>query len=159
MSIKQLLKAALWGLLFSGAGIMALFFFGRTTTLSCERGPKDQISCVISENLLGTLDFKDENISSLEEAWVCESCDSDGCTYRVALDTARGTFHLTNYTSSGYHSKEKTADQINTFIRSSSEETLEIEASTGLLGLVLPVVFIFTGLLITFSQVRNAMYQ
>lgn len=159
MSIKQILKSALWGLIFSGAGILALFFFARTTTLDCKRGAKDQITCVKSENLLGIIDFKDEYIPSLENAWVSESCDDDGCTYRVELDAARGTFHLTSYTSSGYRSKEDIADQINTFIRSSSEQTLEIETSTGLLGLVLPGVFILAGLLITFTQVRNAMVQ
>ena len=159
MSIKQILKAAVWGMVFTGAGIFSLYIFARTTTLTCERGPKDQISCVKSENLLDILHFKDEHISSLENAWVSESCDEDGCTYRVELDTARGTFHLTSYSSSGYRSKEETANQINTFIRSSSEQTLEIETSTGLLGLILPAVFILAGLILTFSQVRNAMYQ
>ena len=111
MSIKQLLKSAIWGMIFTGAGILALYFFARTTTLSCERGPKDQVMCVKSENLLGILDFKDEHISSLENAWVSESCDDDGCTYRVELDAARDTFHLTSYSSSGYRSKEEMAHQ------------------------------------------------
>ena len=159
MSIKQLLKAAIWGMVFTGVGILSLFFFARTTTLTCERGPKDQISCVKSENLLGMLDFKDEHIPSLENAWVSESCDDDGCTYRVELDAARGTFHLTSYSSSGSRSKEETASQINSFIHSSSEQTLKIKTSTGLLGLILPAVFILAGLILTFSHVRNAMYR
>jgi len=159
MSIKQILKSAMWGLIFSGAGILSLYIFARTTTLSCQRGLKDQVTCIKSENLLGILDFKDEHIPSLENAWVSESCDDDGCTYRVELDAARGTFHLTSYTSSGYRSKEDMANQINTYLHSSSEETLEIEASTGLLGLVLPGIFIVVGLLIAFTQVRNAMIQ
>jgi hypothetical protein len=159
MSVRQILKSALWGMIFTGAGVLALFFFARTTTLTCERGAKDQITCVKSENLLGVLDFSDEHIPSLENAWVSESCDDDGCTYRVELDADRGTFHLTGYSSSGYRSKEKIADQINTFIRSSSESSLAIESSTGLLGLVLPAVFIFVGLIVTFTQVRNSMVQ
>ncbi len=159
MRVKEILKSALWGMVFTGAGILALYFFARTTTLNCERGPKDQVTCVKSEHLLGVIDFSDDHIPSLENAWVSESCDDDGCTYRVELDAARGTFHLTSYTSSGYRSKEEIADQINTFIRSSSEASLEIEVSTGLLGLLLPAVFIFAGLLLTFTQVRNSLMQ
>jgi hypothetical protein len=159
MSIKQVLKAGIWGMVFTGAGILSFFLFARNTTLTCERGPKDQISCVKSEDLMGVLNFKDVHIPSLENAWVSESCDDDGCTYRVELEAARGNFHLTSYSSSGYRSKEKTADQINTFIHSSSEQTLEIEASTGLLGIILPSVFILAGLVLTFSQVRNAIYK
>ncbi len=159
MSLKQILKSALWGMIFTGAGILALYFFARTTTLACERGAKDQITCVKSESLLGVLDFSDEHIPSLENAWVSESCDDDGCTYRVELDAARGTFHLTSYTSSGYRSKQDIADRINTFIRSSSEPSLLIETGTGFLGLVLPAVFIFVGLIVTFTQVRNSIIQ
>jgi hypothetical protein len=159
MSIKQILKSAVWGMVFTGAGILVFFLFGRTTTLSCDRGPKNQITCIRSENLLGIFDFKDEHISSLENAWVSESCDDDGCTYRVELDAARGTFHFTGYTSSGYRSKEDMANQINTFIHSSSEKTLEIETSAGFVGLFLPVFFIIVGLILTFTQVRDAIIQ
>jgi hypothetical protein len=159
MSIKQIIKSALWGMIFTGAGVLALYFFARTTTLTCERSAKDQITCVKSESLLGVLNFEDEHIPSLENAWVSESCDDDGCTYRVELDAARGTFHLTSYSSSGYRSKEDIADRINTFIRSSSVPSLVIETGTGLLGLVLPAVFILVGLIVSFIQVRNSMIQ
>ncbi|MEJ2606976.1 MAG: hypothetical protein P8Z41_09905 [Anaerolineales bacterium] len=93
MSVKQILKSALWGMIFAGAGVVALFFFARTTTLTCERSAKDQITCVKSESLLGVLDFEDEYIPSLDNAWVSESCDDDGCTYRVELDAARADRH------------------------------------------------------------------
>jgi hypothetical protein len=159
MSIKQILKASSTGIIIVAAGILPSYIFSRTTTLTCERGQKDQINCVKSENIYGIINFKDEQIPSLENAWVSEDCDYETCTYQVVLHAARGNFPLTSYTSSGTRSKEEIVDQINTFIHSSSEPTLEIETSLGVIGFMLPIVFASFGLLISFWQVRKAILQ
>ncbi len=159
MSIRQILKAAFEGMIIVAVGILPTYFFARTTTLTCERGPKEQINCVKSENIYGIIYFKDEHIPSLENAWVSEDCDYESCTYQVVLHASRGNFPLTDYTSSGTRSKEEIVDQINIFIHSSSEPTLEIETSIGVLGFMLPIVFVSIGLLIFFAQVRKALLQ
>jgi hypothetical protein len=127
--------------------------------LTCERGAEAQIDCQKSENILGILDLKDEHISSLENAWVDEICDQEGCAYLVALKAARGIYPLTNYTSSGFRSKEKIVDQINTFIHSSSEQSLEIETSIGIFRFIVPIVFFVPGIIVAFVQVRKHFFQ
>jgi hypothetical protein len=159
MRLKQLLNSLLTAILLFGIGSALTYIFSRTTTLICERGTEGQIDCVKSENILGILEMKGENISSLENAWVDEICDQEGCAYLVALKAAEGIYPLTNYTSSGVRSKEKIVDQINIFIQSSSEQNLEIETSIGIFRFIVPIMFFVPGIIITFVQVRNFLFQ
>lgn len=156
MNFKQIFTSALIGFLISAFGFVFLYVFGQSFTLSCERTESRQITCVRTSVLLGFLKLDDKPVESLERAWVSESCDEDGCTYRVELDTVRGTIPMTNYRSSGYRSKENMANQINTFLRSPDQSSLEVKASAGIIGILMPVVIIVAGPIVTVSRIRKA---
>lgn len=84
-----------------------------------------------------------------------ESCDDDGCTYRVELDSARGSMGLTSYYSSGYRSKEALAEQINAYIADPQKQTLELSTGSGFLGILIPVIFILAGPFVTFAKLMR----
>jgi hypothetical protein len=86
-------------------------------------------------------------------ASVEESCDDDGCTYRVVVQTSRGAKALTSYRSSGYRSKQEVADKINRFVNSPAEQTLNLKVSSGLLGILLPLIFIAAGPVLTVNRI------
>lgn len=156
MNFKNIFISALIGFVISALGFVFLYVFGQAVTLACERTETGRISCVKTSVLLSVLKVDQKPVESLEMAWVSESCDEDGCTYRVELDTARGTIPMTIYRSSGYRSKENMANQINAFLRSPDQPKLEVKASTGIIGILMPVIAIVAGPLVTISRIRKA---
>jgi hypothetical protein len=90
---------------------------------------------------LSTREFKDVYRADVEE-----SCDDEGCNYRVLLTTLEGEQPLTSYYTSGWSGKEETATQINTFIRTSSNRgTLSLQENSGLWASLLSLVFVLVG--------------
>jgi hypothetical protein len=76
-----------------------------------------------------------------------ESCDDEGCNYRVVLTTLEGEQPLTSYFTSSWTGKEKTATQINDFIQSSSNRgTLSIQENSGLWASLFSLVFVLVGI-------------
>jgi hypothetical protein len=153
---KGFVSAALFGLVFTACGCLASYIFGQQTTLTCTRLEPIQIECVKQSKWAGLLPLGEESIRHLQGAGVAQSCDEDGCTYRVELDTTEGTVPLTAFYSSGSKSKQETADRIDAFVQNSRERSLTVKSDAGLLGFLLPCVFIFAGPLIAFSGLWRA---
>lgn len=77
----------------------------------------DQLT-MIRKNLLGK-NLSIYKISEIKEAYVEESSDSDGTTYRVVLLMITGpNIPLSAYYSSGFNDKQKLALSINNFLKS-----------------------------------------
>jgi hypothetical protein len=130
---------------FVGVGLLVLFFLGQNDTLRCTRTGGTQVHCTLTTTWMNISRLKEVTFSSLISANTEENCDEDGCTYRVMLVTSSGGLPLTNVYSSGYESKQKMVDQINSYLRTSDQRSLEIESSSGL-WIVLPVFFILVGI-------------
>lgn len=90
MRLKNIISGIFAGFMFSAFGLIFLFVFGQSSTLTCTRIEADEISCNKIANLLGLVDISEQSLQTLQNANVAESCDEDGCTYRVEMATARG---------------------------------------------------------------------
>ena len=154
MRIRRSFFPVIFGAIFALVGCIVLLVFGQTATLDCERVESTQISCEKQSRLLG-MTVSRRSISRLQGARMDESCDEDGCTYRVELRTDQGIVPLTAFYSSGSQSKQKTADQINAFVQDSKEKSLTFKEGMGWLGIVFPGVFVVTGMLVAvFGGIR-----
>lgn len=140
------IKSLLFGLIFAGMGAVAMIVFGQVSVLRCTYPEPSHLACVKEVKWLGLVPVGEEIISDVRGAWVDESCDSDGCTYRVELSTGQGDLPLTAYYSSGERSKSEAAAEINAYVAEGEGEALEIREGSGLLGGLIGGIFIVVGL-------------
>lgn len=134
------------GWILIGAGILVLYIFGQTYTLSCQRLEMENPTCVREARWMGRIQIGERTIEGLSGASVGESCDDDGCTYRVNLHAEEGQVPLTGYFSSGRDEKERTAQRINDFVAEPDVKTLEVEAGGGLWVVLFMGLFMLAGL-------------
>ena len=151
MRMSRIVSAVIFGTIFSACGCLMGYFFGQQTTLNCLWVEPMQIECNMKKSWLGLVPLGEESVRGLEGAMVDESCDEDGCTYRVELDTADGIVPLTSFYSSGSKSKQKTADRITAFVQEPMQDSLLVKANAGLLAYVMAFVFILAGPVIVLS--------
>jgi hypothetical protein len=147
--IKSILALA-----FFGAGLFLTFLLGQISTLSCSR-VEDADRCVLSVKWMGLASLKEIRIEGLTGAQVEESCDNDGCTYRVVLVTARQTLPLAAAYSSGKAGKSEIADQVNAFTRDRSIRTLNVKTGGGF-WLIFPCIFLAVGIGMASKPLANA---
>lgn len=141
------------GLAFVACGSLFVFVFGQSYTLDCVRLETRQFQCTRHARWLNLVPLGSRDIDGLSGAHVTESCDSDGCTYRVDLDTAEGPVALTEYYTSGYDDKVVIASRINSFVVDTGVETLSIKADAGLFGTIFPFIFVLVGLVIAVAGI------
>ena len=132
-----------------GIGIMEMGA-GQLTELNCRRSAQrsdvPSITCTrtITTGIKREAPLEINNISGAEIQQVGRKFRN---AYRVILTTPQGTIPVTEDFKSDEREKDEHAEQINTFIRSNSDQTLEIleddRAQSNLFGLM----FISTGLL------------
>ena len=140
-------KSILFGLVFMIMGIFFMFVFGQVTDLSCEKTETGKIECSKGVKFLGVIPLSNSEFRDVYRADVEESCDDDGCSYRVVLTTIDGELPLTSYFTSGWAGKEEIAGQINAFIGSNlNRETLSIQENSGLWASLFSMVFLLVGL-------------
>jgi hypothetical protein len=151
--MKHLLTSIFWGCLISAIGFLTLYLFGQVVLLDCSRAPGRPVTCMKESRFLGVLTVGEEGLGEVTGAYVEEDCDDDGCTYRVVLNTSRGSKPLTMYRSSGYRDKQSVADQINAFIGSRTEDTLHIQVNSGFVGFLLPLILIVAGPVLTVGRI------
>ncbi len=116
--------ALLFGVSFCGAGTLVIAFLAQVAVLDCYR-ETDVPTCEIRRQFLG----RNETIAigTPQRALVEESTDSEGdSTYRVAVESDRGTYPITTIHSSGSAGKRQHRDQIERFIADSSQTSLVI---------------------------------
>lgn len=134
------------GLAFFGCGLLFFVVFGQSYTLRCTRPEPSQIRCTRDRLWLRVVSTGSEAVEGLSRAWVAESCDEDGCSYRVEMATEAGQQALTGYYSSGYEEKAVVASEINTFVADPRIPELEVRSDAGLFGFLLPLIFVVVGL-------------
>jgi hypothetical protein len=133
------------GLSFFACGALFLAIFGQRYTLTCARPEPSQLTCERAGTWLGLISTGKRPVAGLSGAWVDESCDEDGCTYRVELDSTEGPVGLTGYYTSGYDDKAATAAEINGWLQQGGD-TLVVAEDSGILGVLLPAVFMLLGI-------------
>lgn len=126
-NLTTIVRTALFGTPFLLAGLAAILFFGRLSTLKCQRVEPTQGSCqLVNSGLLGSNETKIP-LNQLQGAKVDVNEDSNGDTYRVVLLTNSGEVPFTPVWSSGSGGKQKNADRINAFIGNPEEISLRVQ--------------------------------
>lgn len=134
----------IFGLIFALAGFAITYFIGRSVDMHCERVQPKQITCELTDKLMGISPVGKRTISNIESAEVDEHRDSDGDrTYKVVLITANGPVPMTGFSSSGYGSKAAIAEKINDFIQGGRQGALDIQVPMD--WWILIFLFIFGG--------------
>lgn len=127
-------------------GLVFMFIFGQVSDLSCTKNLNGRAACNMDVKFLGVFTLSTREFKDVYRADVEESCDEDGCNYRVLLTTIEGEQPLTSYYTSNWSGKEQTATQINDFIQSSTNRgTLSIQENSGLWASLLSLVFVLVG--------------
>ena len=139
------------GFLLFSAGLLALYFLGQVNTLSCTRSVQVEIKCSLVTTWMDLTQLADKPLAPLSSAYLDESCDEDGCTYRVMLRTAREDLPLISSYSSGSIDKQIKVDQILAFLADRSQASLKISDGGGLFILI-PLGFAGVGLWMCISS-------
>lgn len=122
------------GLIFFAMDLAVLVVFGQAATLTCDRGWAEA-PCVLERTLFG-FPLKTVALDSLRSARVDESEDSEGdMSYRVVLVMREGEQPLTWYYGSGRESKERFVTEVNAFLATPSQRTLEVTDGSPWIGL------------------------
>jgi hypothetical protein len=154
--LKQVISATLYGLVFTACGCVLSLIFGQAAILTCNRIEPSQIECVRQTKWLRWVPVGEQSIPELRGAEVGQSCDEDGCTYRVELNTAEGLIPLTTYFSSGAGPKQEATERINAFLQNPQGSSLTVRSDAGLLAFILPFAFVLVGPLIAMWSVVRA---
>lgn len=149
----------LFGLIFMAGGIFSIFIFSQIGEISCIQLEPSTLTCTQTKKLLGLVTMSEEQLPTLQGAHLSESCDEDGCSYRVDLETMGGTIPLANYYTGGigaYKQQSDKVDRINAFL--ADQEEIELVLDTGLseqLLSFLPLLFIVIGGVVFISGLRQ----
>jgi hypothetical protein len=147
MDIEDVIKYLILGLVFIAVGLVFLLIAAHRTDITCERVEPQSTRCTIQSSWLGRFPQAPRTADEVQEAYVSDSCDSDGCTYRVELLTRYGAVPVTNAYSSGYDDKARTASQINGYLGQVGAAPLQLRTDLGMGWFVLvPILFILIGL-------------
>ena len=136
----------LFGLLFMAVGAVMVFLFGQTTELRCSKPETRVTTCELKRKLLGLVTISTKELQDVNNAFLDESCDDDGCTYRVVLLAGTNKVPMTGYYSSGWKAKREKADQITQYVRLESEEPLLVKEQSGMFGALFSFAFVLVGL-------------
>ena len=143
----QLIRGGL-GLLFLVAGLAVMLFFGNKVTLTCVRSlPPPGVCTLRSANMVSAKE-KTFAITELSGASIDVSHGEDGDTYRVLLTTTSGSLPMTSYYSSGLSAKQQAVDQINSFVRYDTTQTLYIKTDDRIWVAIFSGIFAGSGALL-----------
>jgi hypothetical protein len=67
-----------------------MFIFANSVQMLCRLEQNQTFTCIIEKRLLSYLPTSRRTVTGVTSAKTVESCDSDGCSYRVELQTANG---------------------------------------------------------------------
>src|SRR5687767_1534562 len=128
-----------------------LFIFANSVQMVCERQSNGTLTCNIEKKFFNQVTTFRQTINGVTGAFVAESCDSDGCSYRTELKTSDGGSVPFNDVYTDYDADK--ANKINAFIQS-NDSSLSIEdplqwwvviliGGLGLMGLGIESMFVF----------------
>lgn len=136
------------GLIFTIVGALVLLIGAHRTNLTCEPSAAGEVSCTIQSDWMGYFPQTPRTLANVRQAYVEDSCDSDGCTYRVVLDGPLGSEPVTNVYSSGFEDKARVASQVNAYLESGNRSPLELRLDLNLGWFaIIPAIFLVLGLL------------
>ena len=149
----------LFGLIFLGAGVFSVIVFSRVGELSCTRLEPSSYTCVRDTKLFGLVPLEKEQLPTIRQAYLSESCDEDGCSYRVDMRTDEGDIALVGYYSGGigaYKQQEEKMNQINAFVSDPDAEELTLVAGLSeILLSFMPMIFVVIGAVICLFGLRS----
>lgn len=138
------ISTILLGLAFFFCGLLFMLVLSVQVDLSCQRTAAERVDCERQTSLYGIVRLGGGTVYDVLSASVAESCDSDGCTYRIELITPSGLVPVTGMYSSGWEAKQRFADEINDFLADTGASQVELRfrnlSDAGLVVLV-PVLF------------------
>ena len=144
--MKTDIKSLLFGLVFMVMGLVFMFIFGQVTDLTCAKTPEGKTECTTEVKFLGVFTLSSNNFRDVYRADVEESCDDEGCSYRVVLTTIEGQQPLTSYYMSNWSGREKIAARINGYVgTASSREPLALQENSGLWASLFSLIFVLVG--------------
>lgn len=158
--MNKVISSILWGLFFSGIGLVTMFFITRTVHLTCERPPESAVSCVLDATFFNLIDLEHKGLRNVSAADIQQRYDEDDgeYTYRVVLQTNQGIVPLVVPYSSGLRTKEQQVAEINAFIQSDAEY-FEITIPPGFVGIVVPLVFIIFGPILAVKRMTGQVHH
>ena len=144
--MKTDLKSLIIGLVFMVMGLVFMFIFGQVTDLSCSKTPEGKTECATEVKFLGVFTLSSNHFWDVYRADVEESCDDEGCNYRVVLTTIEGQQPLTSYYTSNWSAKDRIAAQINDYVGMTADrEPLTLQENSGLWASLFSLVFVLVG--------------
>jgi hypothetical protein len=153
---QPLWNVLMMGLIFTAVGALVLLIGAHRTNLVCEPAATSQVSCTIQSDWMGYFPQEPRTIREVQQAYVDESCDSDGCTYRVILEGLQGSEPVTNVYSSGFEPKQRVASQVNAYIGSGNFTPLELRLDLNLGWFaIIPAIFLILGMLFLGSAIAQ----
>lgn len=144
--MKMDIKSLLFGLFFMVMGLVFMFIFGQVTDLTCAKTLGGKTECATEVKFLGVFMLSSNSFRDVYRADVEESCDAEGCSYRVVLTTIEGQQPLTSYYTSNWSGKEEIAVRINDYVgTTSNREPLTLQENSGLWASLLSWAFVLVG--------------
>lgn len=150
----QLIRGGL-GLVFFTAGLAVMLFLGQKVTLTCARSLPPPGFCTLrSANMVSARETIIP-IPELRGAAIDVSQGEDGDTYRVLLQTTRGSLPMTSYYSSGLSAKQLAVDKVNSFLMYDTMQSLSIKADDRIWIAIFSGIFAGSGALLLILAVRK----
>ncbi len=128
-----------------GLGLLLLYLFGQVDTLRCQHTAQGTVDCALTTTWMKSILLSERQFSGLASASVAESCDSDGCTYKVILNTIHDMIPFSNVSTSDLNFHQRHADQINSFLQDTAQPELNIETGGGWI-LIVPALLLISGI-------------
>jgi hypothetical protein len=134
------------GLVFAVASLAVTYFFGRSIDVRCEHAKAGQITCYLTDKLLGITPIGRRTIDNIQSARLSEyHSTKGGISYQAVLITANGLFPLSHLSSSDYEPKANAVQQINSFIQNQHQDVLELQVPMEIAILVFSLAFGIVG--------------
>ncbi|HRQ37307.1 MAG TPA: hypothetical protein PLD25_05260 [Chloroflexota bacterium] len=150
-----------FGLMFIAAGFCATAIFSQTSDLHCTRLEPSFVRCTRQNKLFGLYAMSETEFNNISGAVVRESCDEEGCAYRVELKTETGTMPLNVVYRGGIggqNSQQDRANQINDFLADDTAVAIAITETTGEKAMTfLPLLFVLFGIAMLVKGTRDFM--
>jgi hypothetical protein len=152
--MKKLSKIVM-GLIFTIVGVSVAVFLPEKASLTCDRTTQ---RCELDKGVWWNRSQTTFPLAQLQSATVQTNRRRKTRLYGVQLNTSTKTIRLTETKSLDKDSKQKTADQINAFVKNPTERSLQIKQDDNALLLVFGGVLLIVGivLLSPFSHKKSA---
>ena len=149
----------LFGLLLLIFSLFMVSVFSQTHDLSCSRLEPSLIRCTSQSKLFNLYELQQRTFENISQAILAESCDEDGCSCRVEMQTESGMTPLNIVYMGGIggcDSQQKKANTINAFLADTTAVTMTINPTTSEhLMTFFPIIFVLSSVFIVINGLRR----